>query len=59
MNDFCKGYLTPINPLDDSSEWECDRCQHTVSTDKIDAILSDLNRIVDKALQVRIYFRGF
>ncbi|XP_001950081.1 SET domain-containing protein SmydA-8 [Acyrthosiphon pisum] len=48
---FCKGNLTPIHPLDDSSEWECDRCPNTVSSDKIDAILTELNHIVDKALQ--------
>jgi len=54
VKNFCKGNLTPMHPLDDYSEWECDRCPNTVSSDKIDAILTDLNRVVYKALQVCI-----
>lgn len=44
----------PINPLDVSTKWECDRCPNTVSSDKIDATLADLSLIVDKALQVSV-----
>ncbi|XP_060848787.1 SET domain-containing protein SmydA-8-like [Rhopalosiphum padi] len=51
VKNFCKGNLTPIDPLDDSTKWECDRCPTTVSSDNIDAILIELNHIVDKALQ--------
>jgi len=54
VKDFCKGNLIPVHPLDDYSEWECDRCPNTVSSDKIDIILTDLNRVVDRALQVCI-----
>lgn len=52
MKDFCKGNLTSINPLDDSSKWECDRCPNTVLPEKVDAIIAELSYIVDKALQV-------
>lgn len=52
MKNFCKGNLTPVDPLDSSSEWECDRCPTTFSSDKIYDILMELNHVVDKALQV-------
>lgn len=42
----------PINPLDVSTKWVCDRCPNTVSSDKIDETLADLSLIVDKALRV-------
>ncbi|XP_050442729.1 SET and MYND domain-containing protein 4-like isoform X2 [Adelges cooleyi] len=49
--DFCKGNLTPTDPLNDSSSWECDRCPTTVSSDRIDTIIADLSLVVDEALQ--------
>ncbi|VVC31837.1 Zinc finger, MYND-type,SET domain [Cinara cedri] len=51
VKDFCKGNLTSKNPLDISSEWECDRCPNTAMPDKIDTILTNLNGVVEKALQ--------
>ncbi|XP_050549131.1 SET domain-containing protein SmydA-8-like isoform X2 [Daktulosphaira vitifoliae] len=48
---FCKGNLTPVNPLYESSEWECDKCPTTVSSITIDGIIASLSPAVEKVLQ--------
>lgn len=43
----CGGTLLPKNPIDITSEWFCDRCDVSITNEKIEIILSNIEQEVD------------
>lgn len=46
----CGGTLLPINPIDITADWFCDRCDVSISNEQIEIILTNIEQDVDDLL---------